>query len=174
MDRTAKTHGATVTWSCQILILLDNLLEDIFPAVAAWLSAVKIIIPKRWLKPRLHMAICSVTVRQTTDDTHWSSKYLHRCFQIAVTPGIEKLTSWCLRVWQSTSLPMQFLSEGNGSSIWHLHRVDCDFHPTVSLGCLRGLTVLHLDCVRITGTSSDIVFPAVLLWSSWNSGDAPR
>ncbi|XP_051188763.1 uncharacterized protein [Lolium perenne] len=78
-------------------------------------------------------------------------KYLDRWLQIAVTPGIEKVTLVMPKNEAACNFPCRVLSDGNGSSIWHLHLVDCAFHPTVSLGCLSSLTVLHLDCVQITG-----------------------
>lgn len=79
-------------------------------------------------------------------------KYLDRWLQIAVKPGIEKLTLVMPKNEAAcTNFPCPVLSDGNGSSIWYLHIVDCAFRPTVRLGCLSSLTVLHLDCVQITG-----------------------
>ncbi|CAM0952342.1 unnamed protein product [Alopecurus aequalis] len=77
-------------------------------------------------------------------------KYLDRWLQIVVRPGIEKLTL-VMPEDEAVNLPCSILSDGNGSSIWYLHLVHCAFRPTDSLGFLGNLTVLHLDCVRITG-----------------------
>lgn len=93
-----------------------------FPAVAAWLSAVFFFFRKGGWNPASTWAMCSVTVWQTTDDTDRSSKDLHRWIQIAVTPGIEKLTLWCLRVRQSTSLSMPI-------SIWREWKLDLPSSP---------------------------------------------
>jgi hypothetical protein len=77
-------------------------------------------------------------------------EYLDRWLQIAVTPGIEKLTL-VMPGNEAVSFPCPVLSEENGSLIWYLHLAHCAFRPTDSLGCLRNLTVLHLDWVGITG-----------------------
>uniref|UniRef100_A0ACD5YEJ6 Uncharacterized protein n=1 Tax=Avena sativa TaxID=4498 RepID=A0ACD5YEJ6_AVESA len=77
-------------------------------------------------------------------------EYLHRWLQIAVTPGIEKLTL-VMPGNEDVSFPCPVLSDENGSSVRYLHLVHCAFRPKDSLGFLRNLTVLHLDWVRITG-----------------------
>ena len=69
-------------------------------------------------------------------------KYLDRWLQIAVTPGIEKLTL-VMPGSEAVSFPCPVLSDENGSSIRSLHLVHCAFRPTDSLGCLRNLTELH-------------------------------
>ncbi|XP_047048683.1 uncharacterized protein LOC124653658 [Lolium rigidum] len=77
-------------------------------------------------------------------------EYLHGWLQIAVTPGIEKLTL-LMPEDEAVSFPCPVLSDENGSSIRYLHLVHCAFRPTDNLGCLRNLTELHFDWVRITG-----------------------
>ncbi|KAM0873993.1 hypothetical protein ACQ4PT_037708 [Festuca glaucescens] len=77
-------------------------------------------------------------------------EYLYRWLQIVVTPGIEKLTLE-MSGDEAINFPCPVLSDGNGSSIQYLHLGRCAFRPTDSLGCLRNLTELHLDWVRITG-----------------------
>ncbi|KAM3258788.1 hypothetical protein ACQJBY_050523 [Aegilops geniculata] len=76
--------------------------------------------------------------------------YLHRWLRIAVTRGTEKLVVLSASD-VAFNFPCSILSDGNGSTIQHLHLVECGFHPTVSLVCMRSLTVLHLDRVGITG-----------------------
>uniref|UniRef100_A0ACD5Y0E5 Uncharacterized protein n=2 Tax=Avena sativa TaxID=4498 RepID=A0ACD5Y0E5_AVESA len=76
--------------------------------------------------------------------------YLHRWLQIAVTPGIEKL-ALVMPGNKDVSFLCPVLSDENGSSVRHLHLAHCAFRPTESLGCLRNLTVLHLNWVRMTG-----------------------
>nr|XP_040245783.1 uncharacterized protein LOC120964855 [Aegilops tauschii subsp. strangulata] len=77
-------------------------------------------------------------------------KYLHRWLEIVVKPGIEKLTLAIPEI-EEVNFPCQVLSDANVSSMWYLNLAYCAFRPTVRLGCLRSLTVLFLDCVRITG-----------------------
>ncbi|XBH67283.1 hypothetical protein VPH35_095686 [Triticum aestivum] len=89
-------------------------------------------------------------------------EYLHRWLQKVVTPGIEKLTL-VMPENEPVNFPCPVLSNGNGSSIWYLHLVNCVFHPTVSLGCLGNLTVLHLDCVRITGLHLGCLLPSCVV-----------
>ncbi|VAI34380.1 unnamed protein product [Triticum turgidum subsp. durum] len=87
-------------------------------------------------------------------------RYLHRWLnKIVVTPGIEKLTL-VMPEREAVSFPCHVLFNRDGSSMWYLHLAYCAFHPTVSPGCLRltCLTVLHLECVRITGDELGYVF----------------
>ncbi|KAF7066523.1 hypothetical protein CFC21_072495 [Triticum aestivum] len=83
--------------------------------------------------------------------------YLHRWLRIAVTPGTEKLVVLSASD-VAFNFPWSILSDGNGSTIRHLHLVDCGFHPTVSLVCMRSLTVLHFDRVAVTGDELGYLF----------------
>ncbi|XP_037439280.1 uncharacterized protein LOC119307307 isoform X1 [Triticum dicoccoides] len=65
-----------------------------------------------------------------------------------------------MREKEAVYFPCPVLSNGNGSSIWYLHLVNCVFHPTVSLGCLGNLTVLHFESVRITGRQLGCLLPS--------------
>ncbi|KAF8729594.1 hypothetical protein HU200_017541 [Digitaria exilis] len=49
------------------------------------------------------------------------------------------------------NFPCSVLSDGTADSLRYLHLASCNFHPTVSLGCLRSLTRLQLSMVRVTG-----------------------
>uniref|UniRef100_A0A8R7UKG8 At1g61320/AtMIF1 LRR domain-containing protein n=1 Tax=Triticum urartu TaxID=4572 RepID=A0A8R7UKG8_TRIUA len=86
-------------------------------------------------------------------------EYLHKWLQKVVTPGIEKLTL-VMPEDEAVNFPCSVLSNGNGSSIWYLHLVDCAFHPKVGLGCLGNLKVLHLERVRITGAELGRLLPS--------------
>ncbi|EMS53446.1 hypothetical protein TRIUR3_07692 [Triticum urartu] len=83
--------------------------------------------------------------------------YLHRWLRIAVTPGTEKLVVLSASD-VAFNFPCSILSDGNGITIQHLHLVDCGFHPTVSLVCMRSLTVLHFDRVAVTGDELGYLF----------------
>lgn len=84
---------------------------------------------------------------------------IHRWLEIVVKPGIEKLTL-VMPEREAVNFPCHVLFDGNGSSIWYLQLTYCAFRPTVSLGCLRlrCLTVLHLECVGITGDEIGYIF----------------
>ncbi|RLN03721.1 hypothetical protein C2845_PM13G03710 [Panicum miliaceum] len=78
--------------------------------------------------------------------------YLDRWLQIAVTPGIEKLTlQLCHRDNMKYNVPCTLLSDGVRNSIQCLQLSLCAFHPTAELGPLRKLTSLCLRSVRISG-----------------------
>uniref|UniRef100_A0A0D9VAJ5 Uncharacterized protein n=1 Tax=Leersia perrieri TaxID=77586 RepID=A0A0D9VAJ5_9ORYZ len=78
------------------------------------------------------------------------SGYLNNWLQIAVKPGIEELTFVLIQYKANYDFPCSLLSNGSGDSVQYLHLSNCSFHPSVTLGCLRSLTRLHLCLVRIT------------------------
>jgi hypothetical protein len=80
------------------------------------------------------------------------SRVLDRWLQIAVTPGIEKLTlKLCHRDNMKYNVPWTLLSDGVRNSIQCLQLSLCAFHPTAELGPLRKLASLCLRSVRILG-----------------------
>ncbi|CAL5009113.1 unnamed protein product [Urochloa decumbens] len=74
--------------------------------------------------------------------------YINSWLQIAVTPGIEKLT---ISLRKRNYFPCSVLSDGVRNSIRYLLLCSCTFRPTAELGPLRSLTNLFLYSVRITG-----------------------
>ncbi|KAL6595679.1 hypothetical protein ACP70R_048019 [Stipagrostis hirtigluma subsp. patula] len=76
-------------------------------------------------------------------------RYLNSWLQIAVKPGIEKL-SLLLPMEAKYEFPYSLLSNGSGDSIRYLRLADCSFCPTAELGPFRRLTKLYLSSVRIT------------------------
>lgn len=77
--------------------------------------------------------------------------HLDNWLQSAIKPGIEEL-NLCLSVTNANyNFPCSVLSDGTADSLRYLHLASCNFHPTVSLGCLRSLTRLQLSMVRVTG-----------------------
>jgi len=77
--------------------------------------------------------------------------YLDRWLQIAVTPGIEKLTLLLYQGDMNYNVPCKLLSDGVRNSIQCLQLSFCAFHPTAELGPLRKLTSLCLGSVSISG-----------------------
>ncbi|KAL6630640.1 hypothetical protein ACP70R_028491 [Stipagrostis hirtigluma subsp. patula] len=86
-----------------------------------------------------------------SDYSSKDSCYLNSWLQTAVTPEIEELTLIMGPGNTKYNFPCSLLSNGSGDSIRYLHLVNCSFRPTVTLSCLRGLTILHLCLFRITG-----------------------
>ncbi|KAF8668441.1 hypothetical protein HU200_052254 [Digitaria exilis] len=77
---------------------------------------------------------------------------LNSWLQVAVIPGIEKLTlRLCPLSMKKYKFPLSLLSDGVRSTIRCLDLGFCTFHPTTELGPLRSLTSLHLLSVRIRG-----------------------
>jgi len=77
---------------------------------------------------------------------------LENWLQIAVKPGIEEV--WlCLSSALNAmyNFPCSLLSDEVGESLRRFYISNCNFHPTVGLGCLRSLTILQLCMVCITG-----------------------
>ncbi|RCV30371.1 hypothetical protein SETIT_6G089100v2, partial [Setaria italica] len=76
----------------------------------------------------------------------YACHYLDRWLQIAVTPGIEKLTlQLCHRDKMKYNVPCTLLSDGVRNSIQCLQLSLCAFHPTAELGPLRKLTKYFLS-----------------------------
>ncbi|KQK08696.1 uncharacterized protein LOC100840517 isoform X1 [Brachypodium distachyon] len=78
--------------------------------------------------------------------------YLNNWLQIAITPGIEKLTlSLPSKCTEGYAFPCSLVFGQSGSSLRYLKLSNCAFRPTVGLDCLRSLTKLYLHTVPITG-----------------------
>ena len=78
------------------------------------------------------------------------TRYFDSWLQIALKPGIEKLTLWLPRTQKIYNFPCSLLSDGVRNSLQYLKLHVVAFHPTVELGPLRSLTSLHFSNVRIT------------------------
>lgn len=78
------------------------------------------------------------------------SRYFDSWLQIALKPGIEKLTLWLPTTKRIYNFPCSLLSDGVRNSLQYLQLHNVALHPTVELGSLRSLTSLHLNDVRIT------------------------
>ncbi|CAL5020652.1 unnamed protein product [Urochloa decumbens] len=76
---------------------------------------------------------------------------LKNWLQIVIKPGIQELDLSLTRRIAMFNFPCSLLSDTIGDSLRHLHLASCNFHPTVSLGCLRSLTRLELCAVCIDG-----------------------
>jgi hypothetical protein len=87
------------------------------------------------------------------DTSHCIDSWL----KIAVTPGIEELTLIVnshgdqLLDKAKYNFPCSILCNESVNSIRALDFLDCAFHPTEGLGCMRSLTSLSLNFVHITG-----------------------
>ncbi|CAL5008950.1 unnamed protein product [Urochloa decumbens] len=83
----------------------------------------------------------------------YACHYLDRWLQIAVTPGIEKLTlKPCYRDDNMKyNIPCTLLCDGVRNTIRSLELFFCTLHPTAELGPLRKLTSLRLHSVGISG-----------------------
>ncbi|XP_062181963.1 uncharacterized protein LOC133886238 isoform X3 [Phragmites australis] len=109
------------------------------------------------MKRHSGIGVKKLKIQITSDFSAKDSCYLNSWLQTAVTPGIEELTLILIPMKSKYNLkakynfPYSLLSNGSGDSIRYLHLGCCSFHPTVTLGCLRSLTRLHLCQVRITG-----------------------
>ncbi|XP_062182733.1 uncharacterized protein LOC133886860 isoform X2 [Phragmites australis] len=103
------------------------------------------------LKKHSGIGVKKLKIQIASDFSEKDSCYLNSWLQTAVTPGIEELTLTLIREKAKYNFPCSLLSNGSGDSIRYLHLARCSFHPTVTLGCLRSLTRLHLCLVRITG-----------------------
>uniref|UniRef100_A0A0E0L503 At1g61320/AtMIF1 LRR domain-containing protein n=1 Tax=Oryza punctata TaxID=4537 RepID=A0A0E0L503_ORYPU len=79
-----------------------------------------------------------------------NARYLNRWLQIVVTPRIEELTLILHDIYKEKryNFPCSLLFNMSRNSIMYLRLVDCAFHPTVGLHCLR---TLHLSMVCTTG-----------------------
>ena len=78
------------------------------------------------------------------------ARYFDSWLQIALKPGIEKLTLWLPTTKKIYNFPCSLLSDGVRNSLQYLKLHNVALHPTVELCPLRGLTSLHLSDVRIT------------------------
>ncbi|RLN17731.1 hypothetical protein C2845_PM02G10720 [Panicum miliaceum] len=74
---------------------------------------------------------------------------LNNWLQNAITPGIEEVA--LLLRGEDYNFPCSILHNGCGNSIRNLHLTYCAFLPMVGFDCLRSLTKLDLNKVRITG-----------------------
>ncbi|KAM0873990.1 hypothetical protein ACQ4PT_037706 [Festuca glaucescens] len=78
-----------------------------------------------------------------------TSSYIDSWLQMAITAGIEELSLKMFSRKGVYNFPCSFLS--NEMPIGYLHLENCAIRPTVRLGSLRSLTILHLCDVSITG-----------------------
>ena len=78
------------------------------------------------------------------------SRYYDRWVQIALKPGIEKLTLWLPATKKIYNFPCSDLSDGVRNSLQYLKLRSVALHPTVELGPLRSLTSLHFSNVTIS------------------------
>ncbi|WVZ65318.1 hypothetical protein U9M48_014702 [Paspalum notatum var. saurae] len=78
------------------------------------------------------------------------TSYFDSWLQIALKPGIEKLTLWLPNTRRKYNFPFSLLSDGVRHSLQYLRLRFCAVRPTVEMGPLRSLKRLHLSYVRST------------------------
>lgn len=72
--------------------------------------------------------------------------------QNSITPGIEEVILVPPTKHNAEyNFPCSLLLDGRGNSIRYLRLTGCAFRPPVGFDCLRSLTKLHLNLVRVTG-----------------------
>ncbi|XP_051184153.1 uncharacterized protein [Lolium perenne] len=140
------SHAFLRSWKCHPNLIFDQLNLGRAGISRGFISRVDHI-----LKTHSGKGLKKLKLDFTNHYNAKASSYIDIWLQMAITAGIEELSLKMFSRKGVYNFPCSFLSNESRSSIGYLHLENCAIRPTVRLGSLRSLTILHLCDVSITG-----------------------